>query len=40
MFSQTEQIGLRQSFFYGKYKLKKKHMISWYNDCIIPLIKN
>jgi len=39
IFSQTEQIGLRQSFFYGKYKLKKKSMVSWYNKCIIPLIK-
>ncbi len=39
IFSQTEQIGLRQSFFYGKYKLKTKSMIKWYNKCIIPLIK-
>ena len=39
LFSQCEQIGLRQSFFYGKYKLKKKSMISWYSQYVIPLIK-
>ena len=39
IFSQCEQIALRQSFFYGKYKLKKKSMISWYSQYVIPLIK-
>lgn len=39
IFSQSEQIALRQSFFYGKYKLKKKSMISWYSQYVIPLIK-
>jgi hypothetical protein len=39
LFSQCEQIALRQCFFYGKYKLKKKSMISWYSQYVIPLIK-
>jgi len=39
LFNQYEQIALRQAFFYGKYKLKKKSMISWYSQYVIPLIK-
>jgi len=39
IFSEAERIGLRQSFYYGKFKIKKKSLVNWYNQCILPVIK-
>ena len=39
IFSETERIALRQSFYYGKYKIKKKSLSSWYDKCILPIIR-
>ena len=39
IFSETERITLRQSFYYGKYKIKKKSLSSWYDKCILQIIK-
>ena len=38
-FSISEQIGLRQSFYYGKYKIKNKEIAKWYGSTILPIIK-
>ena len=39
IFSDAERIGLRQSFYYGKFKIKKKSLVNWYNQCILHVIK-
>jgi hypothetical protein len=39
IFSEAERIGLRQGFYYGKFKIKKKSLVNWYNQCILPVIK-
>jgi hypothetical protein len=40
IFSETQQIALRQSFYYGKFKIKDKELINWYSNTIIPIIRN
>ena len=40
IFSETQQIALRQSFYYGKFKIKNKELINWYSNTIIPIIRN
>ena len=39
IFSEAERIALRQSFYYGKFKIKKKGLVKWYNQCVLPIIK-
>jgi hypothetical protein len=39
IFSQTERIALRQSFYYGKFKITDKDILKWYSDNIIPMIR-
>ncbi len=39
IFSQAEQIALRQSFYYGKFKIKDKNLQRWYTNNIIPIIR-
>jgi hypothetical protein len=39
LFTQVEQIALRQSFFYGKYRIKNKQLTQWYSDTILPIIR-
>jgi len=39
IFSEAERIALRQSFYYGKFKIKKKGLVNWYNQCVLPIIK-
>lgn len=38
-FSDTTKIALRQSFFYGKYKIKSASLRKWYSEYILPIIK-
>lgn len=41
IFNSVTQIALRQSFFYGKYMIKRDDdLVDWYSDHIIPLIKH
>ena len=40
IFSETQQIALRQSFYYGKFKIKNTELINWYSNTIIPIIRN
>ena len=39
IFTESERMALRQAFYYGKIKIKKKEMKKWYNDNILPVIK-
>ena len=39
LFSFSQQIALRQSFYYGKFKIKNKKLQKWYNDNILTVIK-
>jgi hypothetical protein len=39
IFTDTQRIALRQSFFYGKYQIKNEKLIRWYSDSILPIIK-
>tara|TARA_Y100000768_G_C23773336_1_gene584389 strand:+ start:182 stop:505 length:324 start_codon:yes stop_codon:yes gene_type:complete len=39
LFSFSQQIALRQSFYYGKFKIKNKKLQKWYNNNILPIIK-
>ena len=39
IFTLPEQIGIRQSFYYGKYKIKDKNLAKWYSQSILPIIK-
>lgn len=40
VFSDIEKIALRQCFQYGKFLLKDKEMIDWYNMFVLPLVIN
>jgi len=40
LFTETERIALRQSFFYGKYKIKDKRLAQWYSHTILPIIRH
>ena len=33
------KVGLRQSFYYGKYLIKDKKLYNWYDENILSLIK-
>ena len=39
IFSFSQQVALRQSFYYGKYKIKDKNMKNWYDKSVLPIIK-
>ena len=39
IFSEAERIALRQSFYYGKFKIKEERLIRWYDQCILPIIR-
>ena len=39
IFSFSQQIALRQSFYYGKYQIKDKNMKNWYDKSVLPIIK-
>jgi len=39
IFSESERIALRQSFYYGKFKIKEKRITRWYDQCILPVIR-
>ena len=39
IFSEAEQIALRQSFYYGKFQLKHKYLVNWYDKHLLPMIK-
>ena len=39
VFGESERIALRQSFYYGKFKIKNKDLIKWYDNHIIPVIR-
>lgn len=40
IFSEIEKIALRQSFTYGKYKIKDNELRKWYMLCIMPLVQD
>jgi len=39
IFSEIEKIALRQSFAYGKYKIKDNELKKWYSANIMPLVQ-
>ena len=39
IFSEAEQIALRQSFYYGKYQLKQTYLVNWYDKYLLPIVK-
>jgi len=39
IFNDIEQIAIRQSFFYGKYKMSDKGDRKWYDECVLPLVR-
>ena len=40
IFSEIEKIALRQSFVYGKYKIKDDGLRIWYNLYVMPMVQN
>jgi len=39
IFSDAERVALRQGFYYGKFKIKEEELATWYNHCLLPVIK-
>lgn len=39
-FDDISKIGLRQTFFYGKYLIQSQELKIWYNNAIIEPIRN
>lgn len=39
-FDEVSKIGLRQTFFYGKYIIRSQELKIWYNNTIIESIRN